>query len=49
MHRGEGDLLVLRSQFSIKRSEFKINPSTPGEVVAEDIELRVSIVGLSPK
>jgi polyisoprenoid-binding protein YceI len=49
MHRGKGDLLVLRSQFSIKRSEFDINPSTPVDVVAESIELRVSIVGLNPK
>ena len=49
MHRGKGDLLVLRARFTIKRSEFDINPSTPGSVVADDIELRASIVGLSPK
>ncbi len=49
MHRGEGDLLVLRSQFSIKRSDFDINAKTPSEVVADEIELRVSIVGLCPK
>ncbi|MFQ5591590.1 MAG: YceI family protein [Phycisphaerae bacterium] len=49
MHGGEGDLLVLRSQFAIKRSDFQINPETPAEVVAEQIDLRVSIVGLSPK
>lgn len=49
MHRGKGDLLVIRSQFSIKRSEFDINPSSSADVVADSIELRVSIVGLSPK
>jgi len=45
----EGDLLVLRSKFSIKRSDFGIKKGMGSEVVAEEIELRVSIVGLSKK
>ena len=42
---GKGDLLVLRSNFTIKRKDFKIKPDMDNKVVAEDIEVRVSIVG----
>lgn len=45
----DGDLLVLRTQFTIDRLEFGIKPSAGTDVVAKDIELRVSIVGGSPK
>ena len=41
----EGDLLVLRTEFSIKRSDFGINPNTPAAVVAEEIQIRAGIVG----
>jgi len=44
-----GDLLVLRTSFKIKRADFGIKPSMGGEVVAEEIEIRASIVGQSPK
>jgi len=44
-----GDLLVLRADFVMKRKDFGIKPDMPGEVVAEDIQLRVSIAGVSPK
>jgi len=47
MRGAEGDLLVLRSKFSIKRSDFGIKKGMGSEVVAEEIELRVSIVGVS--
>lgn len=40
-----GDLLVLRSTFSVMRKDFNIKPDMGNEVVAEEIELRVSIVG----
>lgn len=45
----KGDLLVLRAEFSIKRKDFGIKPDTSGQVVAEEIQLRVSIAGVSPK
>ncbi len=41
----KGDLLVLRSNFTIKRSDFGIKPNSGPESVAQNIELRVSIVG----
>ena len=44
-----GDLLVLRASFAMKRKDFGIKPDMPGTVVAEEIQLRVSIVGVSPK
>ena len=44
-----GDLLVLRANFAMKRKDFRIKPDMPGTVVAEEIQLRVSIVGVSPK
>jgi polyisoprenoid-binding protein YceI len=44
-----GDLLVLRSTFSIKRSDFAINPSAPADKVANDIELVLSIAGAAAR
>lgn len=41
----EGDLLVLRSNFAIKRKDFNIKPSMGNDVVAEEIKITVSIVG----
>jgi polyisoprenoid-binding protein YceI len=43
--KAKGDLLTLRSNFVIKRRDFDIKPDMGPEVVAEDIEVRVSIVG----
>jgi polyisoprenoid-binding protein YceI len=45
----EGDLLVVRSTFTIKRSDFGINPKAPADKVAEDIELVLSLAGAAPK
>ena len=45
----EGDLLVIRSTFSIKRSEFGINPGQYEDKVANEIELTLSIAGASAK
>jgi len=42
-----GDLLVLRANFSINRSDFGIKKGMGSDTVAEEIELRVSIVGVS--
>ena len=43
----KGDLLVLRSNFTIKRGDFGINPSAPQDKVSDDIELTLSIAGAS--
>ena len=45
----QGDLLVLRSTFTIKRADFGVNPKAPGETVAEDIELTLSLAGAAPR
>ena len=43
----KGDLLVLRSTFTIKRSDFGINPGAPQDKVADEIELTLSVAGAS--
>jgi polyisoprenoid-binding protein YceI len=45
----KGDLLVIRSSFSINRADFGINPKAPSDKVSETIELTLSIAGASPK
>jgi hypothetical protein len=45
----QGDLLVVRSTFKIKRSDFNIQPHQNEDKVAEEIELTLSIAGASPK
>lgn len=45
----EGDLLVIRSNFTIKRSDFGINPAAPQDKVADEIALTLSIAGASPR
>ena len=44
----KGDLLVIRSTFTIKRSDFGINPGQTEEKVSDAIELSLSIAGASP-
>lgn len=41
----KGDLLVIRSTFTIKRSDFGINPGAPQDKVSDEIELTLSIAG----
>lgn len=43
----KGDLLVLRSTFTIKRSDFGINPAAPKDKVSDEIELALSVAGAS--
>ena len=43
-----GDLLVLRSNFTIKRSDFGINPGAPQDKVSNDIEISLSVAGAAP-
>jgi polyisoprenoid-binding protein YceI len=42
-----GDLLVLRSDFSVERKAFGIKPDMGPSVVAHDIEIDVAVVGYS--
>ena len=44
-----GDLLVIRANFSIKRSDFGIMPGQAEDKVSDTIELTLSIAGASPK
>ena len=44
-----GDLLVLRADFTIKRSDFGLMPGQMEEKVSDTIELTLSIAGASPK
>jgi polyisoprenoid-binding protein YceI len=44
-----GDLLVIRSNFTIKRSDFGINPGQFEDKVSETIEITLSIAGAAPK
>jgi polyisoprenoid-binding protein YceI len=43
----KGDLLVIRSTFTIKRADFDINPKAPTDKVSDEIELTLSIAGAS--
>ncbi len=45
----KGDLLVLRSNFTIKRSDFGINPAAPQDKVSNDIELTLSVAGAAAR
>ncbi len=45
----KGDLLVIRSNFTIKRSDFGINPSAPQDKVSDDIELTLSVAGAAAR
>jgi len=45
----DGDLLVLRSTFPIKRSDFGIQAGQNEEKVSNEIELSLSIAGMAPK
>ncbi len=41
----KGDLLVIRSTLTVKRSDFGINPGAPQDKVSDEIELNLSIAG----
>ncbi|MBK7997627.1 MAG: YceI family protein [Verrucomicrobia bacterium] len=45
----KGDLLVLRANFAVKRTDFGINPKAPEDKVADTIDLTLSIAGSSPR
>jgi polyisoprenoid-binding protein YceI len=45
----KGDLLVIRANFTIKRSDFNINPGQYEDKVSDAIEITLSIAGAAPK
>ncbi len=45
----KGDLLVVRANFAIKRSDFNLMPGQMEEKVSNTIDLTLSIAGASPK
>jgi polyisoprenoid-binding protein YceI len=45
----KGDLLVVRTNFEVKRSDFKINAGNGNDKVSDEINLSLSIAGASPK
>ena len=49
MGQMQGDLLVVRSKFTIKRNDYGINPGAPSDKVADEIELTLSLAGAAPK
>lgn len=47
--RVQGDLLVLRARFTVKRSDYGINPGAPTDKVSDEVELTLSLAGSAPK
>lgn len=47
--QAQGDLLVIRSQFTVKRSDFGINPKAPADKVADEVQLTLSLAGAAPR
>ena len=47
-NRVPGDLLVLRCDFTIKRSDFGINAGNNEEKVSDEIELKLRVAGAAP-
>ena len=45
----KGDLLVVRSNFMIKRADFGINAGKFEDKVSNEIELNLSIAGTAPR
>jgi hypothetical protein len=45
----EGDLLVLRANFTIHRRDFGISPGQGEDKVADAIELNLSLAGAAPR
>jgi len=45
LQNAKGDLLVIRAKFSIKRTDYEINPKAPEDKVANTIDLTLNIAG----
>ena len=48
-NRVPGDLLVLRADFTIKRSDYNINPGDREEKVSDEIEIKLRVAGAAPQ
>lgn len=48
VQKAKGDLLVLRAQFSIKRSDFGLKQDPAFLLVADEVQVRFAIVGHAP-
>jgi polyisoprenoid-binding protein YceI len=44
----DGDILVLRSNFTVKRSDFGIKPGEAEDKVSDDIQITLSVAGFNP-
>jgi polyisoprenoid-binding protein YceI len=49
MGQMKGDLLVLRANFKVKRSDFNIQPGQNEDKVSDDIEISLAVAGGAPK
>ncbi len=45
----QGDLLVIRSSFTIRRTDYDINPKAPEDKVSNDINITLSLAGAAPR
>ncbi|MCB1127453.1 MAG: YceI family protein [Verrucomicrobiae bacterium] len=45
----QGDLLVIRAKFSVKRADYGINPGAPADKVADTVELKLAIAGAAAR
>ena len=45
----QGDLLVLRAKFTLKRTDYGINPAAPTDKVSDEIDLTLSLAGAAPR
>jgi polyisoprenoid-binding protein YceI len=45
----KGDLLVIRSTFTVKRTDFGINPAAPTDKVSDEVEISLAIAGAAPE
>ena len=45
----QGDLLVIRADFTVKRSDYDINPNAPVDKVSDTTDLSLSIAGAAPR
>src|SRR5262249_42013673 len=45
----KGDLLVVRTTFTIQRSDFNVNPHQNEDKVADKIELTLGMAGAAPR
>jgi polyisoprenoid-binding protein YceI len=45
----QGDLLVIRGSFNVKRSDFNVNAKAPVDKVADEVRITLSLAGAAPR